>query len=45
MLFLGVESYNNMKKFTQLTLTQRYRLEALLKVEPKLKQKEITFQL
>ena len=34
-----------MKNFTQLTLEQRYQLEALLKMEPKLKQKEIALQL
>lgn len=34
-----------MKLFTQLTLKQRYKLEALLKVEPKMKQKEIALHL
>ncbi|MEI7586411.1 IS30 family transposase [Runella sp.] len=34
-----------MKLFTQLTLEQRYKLEALLKVVPKMKQKEIALHL
>ena len=45
MLFLSVQTLNNMAKFTHLTPEQRYKIDALINVPNALFQKEIAQQI